>query len=100
MKTDSIKRRLNRVQSSIKAQLFRAFVYDVFILPGGKVRAILNPGGDYEEANNAVWLDLIIYTPEPGDALPPPREKDITADYQENHKKHYERGLKKWQTGK
>ena len=96
MRTDSINRRLRRIQGAIKAQLFRAFVYDVFMLPGGKVMAVLNPGDDYQESNNAVWLDLIIYTPEPGDALPPPREQDLTAEYQANHKANYERGIEKW----
>lgn len=98
MRTESINRRLNRVQGAIKAQLFRAYVYHVFILSGGKVKAILNPGDNYEEENTAVWLDLMIYSPEPGDELPPPREQDLTAEYQEKHKEYYERGLKKWRT--
>lgn len=98
MKTESINRRLRRVQAAIKPQLFRAFVYDVFMLPGGKVTAVFKPGDNYQEDNNADWLDLIVYTPEPGDAMPPPRKKDLTAEYKENHKEHYERGLKKWRT--
>ena len=99
MKPEAIKRRLNRVETAIQYRTFnKAFIYDAFMLPGGKVRKVLNAGDNYEKDNNAVWLDWIIYVPEPGDKMPPPIEEDITADYKENHYEHYKRGLKKWQT--
>ena len=98
MNVETIKRRIRRVQTEVRGRFARAYVYDVFMLPGGKVMAVLNPGDNYQEDNNAVWMDLIIYTPGTADEIPPPREKDVTAEYQDGSTNLYERGLLKWRT--
>lgn len=100
MKPETIKRRLARVRAAMEAQLNRAIIYDIFILPGRKVIAKANAGDikQYEAENNAVFIDILVHSPEPGEKGIPPEEMEITADYKLNHKTLYERGLKKWLT--
>lgn len=100
MKPETIKRRIARVRAAIEAHFNRVIVYDVFFFPGRKVIATANAGDikQYEADNNAVFIDILIRSPEPGEKGISPDEMDITADYKENHKTLYERGLKKWLT--
>ena len=85
MKPEAIKRRLRRVQSVIADRYYnRAFVYKVFLFPGGRVIATANAGDirQFEAENNAIFADVIIHTPEPGNKLPPPGRMDLTAQYE------------------
>lgn len=86
MKPEAIKRRLRRVQSVIADKYYnRAFVYNVFLFPGGRVIATLNAGNirEYEKENNAALIDLIIHSAEPGDKPPLPGRMDLTNEYKQ-----------------
>lgn len=100
MKPETIKRRLERVETAIQYRTFnRAYIYTVFFCPGKKVVAATLYDEDaraYEKKHNAVSFDLLIHIPEPRERKFPPAEMDITDEYKENYYEQYERGLRKW----
>lgn len=98
MRPELIKRRLNRINATIHARNSYATAYDVFLFPGGRVVAVrtVDDIKQYEAQNKAVFMDMLIHSPEPGEIATPPAMMDLTEDTQKNESRIYCRALENW----